>query len=77
MNWDQIERNWQQMQDDVKEQWRELTHEQLALIAGKRDQLTGKLQAIYGIPITDAEDQVTDWQNNIVRRTRQSVSKSH
>jgi uncharacterized protein YjbJ (UPF0337 family) len=77
MNWDQIEGNWKQMQNEVKEQWRELTDEQLALIAGKRDQLTGKLQVIYGIPMTDAEDQVTDWQNNIDRRTHQYVNKSH
>jgi len=71
MNWNQIEGNWKQMQNDVKEQWRELTDEQLTLIAGKRDQLTGELQGIYGISMTDAEDQVTDWQNNIDRRTHQ------
>ncbi len=68
MNWDQIEGNWQQFQGNVKEQWGKLTDDQLTVIAGKRDQLAGKIQVMYGISKEDAEAQVADWQKKIDRR---------
>ena len=43
MNWDRIEGNWKQFKGKVKEQWGKLTDDQLDTIAGKRDQLNGKL----------------------------------
>ena len=49
MNWDRIEGNWKQFKGNVKEQWGKLTDDQLDVIAGKRDQLTGKIQESYGI----------------------------
>lgn len=48
MNWDQIEGNWKQLTGKVKEKWGKLTDDDLTVIAGKRDQLAGVLQARYG-----------------------------
>jgi len=58
MNWDVIEGNWKQFKGHVKEKWGRLTDDNLEAIAGKRDQLTGKIQETYGITKDQAERQV-------------------
>lgn len=45
MNWDQIEGNWKQFKDNVKQQWGKITDDHLDVFAGKRDKLAGKIQA--------------------------------
>ena len=58
MNWDRIEGNWKQFKGRVKEQWGKLTDDDIDVIAGKRDQLVGKIQEQYGIGKDEAEKQV-------------------
>jgi uncharacterized protein YjbJ (UPF0337 family) len=58
MNWNMIEGNWKQFQGLVKEKWGRLTDDHLDTIAGKRDQLAGRLQETYGITVDQAERQV-------------------
>jgi len=62
MNWEQIEGNWKQFKGGVKEQWGRLTHDQLEVIAGKRDLLAGKIQEVYGLGKEAAEKQIAEWQ---------------
>lgn len=62
MNWDRIEGNWKQFKGNVKQQWGKLTDDQLDVIAGKRDNLAGKIQESYGISKEEAEKQLTAWQ---------------
>jgi uncharacterized protein YjbJ (UPF0337 family) len=61
MNWDQIEGQWQQLTGHVKSRWAKLTDDDLGNVAGKKDQLVGKLQERYGILKEDAEKQVDTW----------------
>lgn len=61
MNWDRIEGNWKQFKGKVKEQWGELTDDDLDRIEGKRDQLIGSIQKAYGYEKDEAERQVTEW----------------
>jgi uncharacterized protein YjbJ (UPF0337 family) len=58
MNQDQIEGNWTQFKGKVKEQWGKLTDDDLDIIAGKRDQLLGRIQERHGIARDEAEKQV-------------------
>jgi len=58
VNWDRIEGNWYQFKGRVKEQWGKLTDDDVDVIAGKRDQLVGKIQESYGITKDEAEKQV-------------------
>jgi uncharacterized protein YjbJ (UPF0337 family) len=58
MNWDIIEGNWKQFKGHVKEKWGKLTDDNLDSIAGKREQLAGRLQETYGITKDQAEIQV-------------------
>lgn len=63
MNWDRIEGNWRQHTGNVKQRWGKLTDDQLAVIAGKRDHLAGKIQEAYGITKDAAEQQLKEWQD--------------
>src|SRR5690349_15628471 len=55
MNWDRIEGNWKQFKGGVKQQWGKLTDSQIDTMAGKRDQLAGKIQETYGISREESE----------------------
>jgi uncharacterized protein YjbJ (UPF0337 family) len=63
MNWDRIQGNWKQAKGKVKEQWGKLTDDDLDRIAGKRDQLLGKIQNSYGIGKDEAEKQLKAWES--------------
>lgn len=63
MNWDTVKGQWKQFSGKVKEQWGNLTDDDLTSIEGKRDQLVGKLQERYGITRDEAERQVTAFEN--------------
>ena len=54
MNWDRIEGNWKQAKGKVKEQWGRLTEDDLDVIAGRRDQLLGRIQQRHGLAREDA-----------------------
>lgn len=62
MNWDRIEGNWKQVTGRAKAQWGKLTDDDLDVVAGRREQLAGKIQERYGIAKDQAEKQVADWQ---------------
>ena len=65
LNWDQIEGNWKQLEGKAKEKWGRLTDDDLAVIKGRRDQLVGKLQEIYGYEKERAEKAADEWSRNI------------
>jgi len=62
MNRDIIEGNWKQLKGSIKEQWGNLTDDQLDVIAGKRDKFAGKLQESYGITKNEADKQISAFQ---------------
>ncbi len=64
MNWDRIEGNWKQITGKAKVQWGKLTDDDLDVIAGRRDQLSGKLQERYGIAKDEAEKQIDTWSSS-------------
>ena len=63
MNKDTLEGNWKQFKGKVKEQWGKLTDDDFDVIAGKRDQLLGRIQERHGVSRDDAETQVAAWEN--------------
>ena len=48
MNRDWLEGNWKQARGKVRERWGKLTDDDLDVIAGRRDQLVGRIQELYG-----------------------------
>jgi uncharacterized protein YjbJ (UPF0337 family) len=49
----------------VKEQWGKLTDDDLTVIAGKRDQLAGKIQERYGYARDKAEAEIHDFERRL------------
>jgi len=49
---------WDQLKRSVKERWGKLTDNDLAIIAGRRDQLVGILQERYGYAQEQAKKEV-------------------
>lgn len=63
MNEDTIAGNWKQFKGKVKAQWGKLTDDHLDVIAGKRDDLSGKIQEAYGITKDEAEAQLKKFED--------------
>jgi uncharacterized protein YjbJ (UPF0337 family) len=64
MNWDQVEGKWKQASGKIKEKWGKLTDDDLQTIAGRRDQLVGRIQERYGIAKEEAERQVEEFSRS-------------
>jgi uncharacterized protein YjbJ (UPF0337 family) len=64
MNWDRVEGNWKTFKGQVRQQWGKLTDDDLDVIAGRRDELIGRIQNTYGMARDEAEKQVTAWEKN-------------
>jgi uncharacterized protein YjbJ (UPF0337 family) len=61
MNCNRIKGNWKQFTGKAKEQWGKLTDDDLDVIAGRRDQLVGKLQERCGVAQEEADEMVAAW----------------
>ena len=62
MNWDRVEGNWKQFKGKIREEWGDLTDDDLDVVAGKRQQLVGKIQERYGVARDEAEKQVKEFE---------------
>jgi uncharacterized protein YjbJ (UPF0337 family) len=65
MNWDRIEGNWKQFRGRAQQQWGKLTNDDLDVVAGRRQELVGKIQERYGLAKDAAEQQVDAWTRNM------------
>lgn len=63
MNWDRIEGNWRQIKGNLQVVLGKFTDNPLAVLAGKREQLSGRLLEDYGIDINEVEKRKSGWQN--------------
>jgi uncharacterized protein YjbJ (UPF0337 family) len=61
MNWDRIQGNWKQVTGKARVQWGKLTDGDFDVIAGRREQLAGKIQERYGVAKEEADKQVSAW----------------
>ena len=61
MNRDRVEGNLKQLGGKLKEQWGNLTRNDVGVDAGRRDQLAGSIQVRHGLSKEEAERQVRDF----------------
>ncbi len=64
MNQDRIQGRWKQWKGKVREQWGKLTDDDLDVIAGRRDQLLGRIQERHGLARDEADRQVGDFERS-------------
>jgi uncharacterized protein YjbJ (UPF0337 family) len=62
MNKDRLRGQWKQVKGRIKEQWGRLTDDDLDVIAGKRQQLLGRIQERHGIAREEAQRQVEQFE---------------
>lgn len=58
MNTDQLKGNWKILRGKVKEHWGQLTEDELDVINGRFDQLSGAIQKRYGIAREKADEEI-------------------
>ena len=69
MKWDQIKGNWTEMKGKAREQWGDLTDDDMDRIAGQKDQMIGALQQKYGRTKEDAEREADAWADSLREST--------
>ena len=65
MSEDILKGNWKQLKGAVKEEWGELTDDEIDQIEGERDSLVGTIQEKYGRTKQEVESEVDDWLDRI------------
>ncbi|MFD1343325.1 CsbD family protein [Litorisediminicola beolgyonensis] len=61
MNMDEIKGRWTEMKGKVREEWGELTDDEILETRGEREQMIGKLQARYGKTREEVEREFDSW----------------
>ncbi|GAC1436284.1 MAG: CsbD family protein [Terriglobales bacterium] len=74
MNWDRIDGKWKQLTGALKSRWRKLTDDDLNVIAGKKNQLIGRIQERYGVAKDEAQKQVEDWNESLDRKSSDNLT---
>ena len=65
MNWTSVEGKWNEVKGQVRSQWGKLTNDDVDVIAGKRDELIGRLQQRYGMARDAAEREVDNFIDKV------------
>lgn len=61
MNEDRLLGKWQQLKGEIKQQWAELTNDEVTNLDGKTDSLVGVLQEKYGKAKDAIAQEVNEW----------------
>jgi uncharacterized protein YjbJ (UPF0337 family) len=64
MNKEQVDGKWSQLMGKVQAKWGKLTNDDVAVIAGRREQLHGKLKELYGISKEEAEKDLAEMEKS-------------
>jgi uncharacterized protein YjbJ (UPF0337 family) len=67
MNKETLEGTWMRIKGKVREEWGELTDDDMDIIAGKRDQLVGRIKERYGKSADEADKEVSAFEARHLR----------
>jgi uncharacterized protein YjbJ (UPF0337 family) len=76
MNQDRIQGRWRQFKGKMKEQWGKLTDDDLDVIAGRREQLLGRIQSRDGVAREDADVEGERERSNPAFRRDETTDKT-
>jgi uncharacterized protein YjbJ (UPF0337 family) len=65
MNWDRVEGNWKQFAGQARQKWGKLTDNDWQVVAGKKDELAGRIQERYGIAKDEANREIDNWARSL------------
>ena len=69
MNRDQVQGSWRQGKGRLKERWAQISDDEFTALAGRREQIAGRMQKAYGLARESSARQLSDWH----KRMRQTV----
>ncbi len=72
MGWDRIEGQWKQRRGEAVYHWGKMMNDELAAIAGKYEELVGRLQEKYGVAKEEARE-----QGDLFKKTAGQLKKSN
>ena len=75
MNWDEVAGRRKEVKGSIKQEWGNLTEDDLTYIAGSRDRFAGKLQERYGMGKELAQKRADEWLQTQQDSETHSVSQ--
>jgi hypothetical protein len=63
MDWNEVRSRWQAHRADLGRRWPRISEHDIEAIAGDRDQLSQRIQAVYGISAREADRQISEWEH--------------
>ena len=63
MDWNEVRSRWQAHRADLGRRWPRISEHDIDAIAGDRDQLSQRIQAVYGISAREADRQISEWEH--------------
>jgi len=76
MNWGQIEDQWKHFTGSARKRWSKLTEDDWQAVAGKKEQLIGRIQERYGIAKLHAEKSAEAWSRALKDPESQAYTES-
>jgi uncharacterized protein YjbJ (UPF0337 family) len=70
MNWDSVEGQWKQRRGKAVRHWGKMMNDELAAIAGKYEELVGRLQEKYGIAREESGKQISRYKDTVEKLKR-------
>jgi uncharacterized protein YjbJ (UPF0337 family) len=68
MDWDIIAGSWKEIKGKVHEKWGRITNDELDVIDGKREQLEGTIQRVYGKTKDEVKKEVDEFARSCEHR---------
>jgi len=65
MNWDELKGDWKTFAGKIKAKWGKLTDDDMTVINGKRDELSGRIQKHYGHTKEVAEKHIDEFLKTV------------
>lgn len=75
MNWDRVEGNWKQFAGQARQKWGKLTDNDWQVVAGRKDELVGRIQERYGIAREEARKEADEWAKNL--KEEEKIEHAH
>jgi len=75
MNQEQASGNWNIFKGKVKEQWGKLTDDDLDMIDGRRQELAGRIQEVYGVTKDEADKQIEHFATSLDTGSRDALGR--
>lgn len=69
MDWNQIKTDWPLYKVNIREQWGNITSEELDEIAGEQNALEQKIQQRYNLTPEQVREQINEWYRKLSRNT--------